>query len=114
MLMISDAVWNEIKKNIPGKKSKVGRPENDAHKTLSGIYYIMLTGAQWRCLPDYYGKPSTVHGRFMTWMRSGVFKQIFLHSIDCAINVLGEPEAFISDTTSTKAPLAKFGGKNPT
>ena len=64
MLIISENVWNEIKNIIPEKKSKVGRPQKDPKTVLSGIFYIIVTGAQWHQLPDYYGKPTTVHGRF--------------------------------------------------
>jgi putative transposase len=113
MLMIADVIWNEIKTVIPEKKSKLGRPLSDAKLILSGIFYIMTTGAQWRCLPDYYGKKSTVHGRFMIWVRSGVFQKILDKSIEVAIKKFGEPEAFFSDTSSVKAPFAKFSGKNP-
>ena len=64
MLIISDSIWNEIKNIIPEKKSTVGRPQKDPKTTLSVILYIMVTGAQWHRLPDYYGRPTTIHGRF--------------------------------------------------
>ena len=35
-------------------------------------------------------------------------------SVDIAVKTLGEPECFFNDTSSAKAPFAKFGGKNPT
>ena len=114
MLMISDNVWNEIKNVIPEKKSKNGRPQSDPKVVLSGIFYIMVTGAQWGKLPSYYGPASTVHGRFMIWARLGIFEQIMKCSIESAIEHLGYPESFFSDTSSAKAPFAKFGGKNPT
>jgi hypothetical protein len=114
MLIIPENMWNEIKSIIPEKKSKFGRPLSDARLVLSGIFYIMATGAQWGHLPDYYGKKSTVHGRFMIWSRAGVFAKILAKSVEIATKKLGEPEAFISDTSSAKAPFAKFGGKNPT
>lgn len=114
MLIISDKVWNEIKKVIPVKETKIGRPENDPRIVLSGIFYIMVTGAQWSKLPRYYGPSSTVHGRFMIWARSGIFEQILRISIDAAIEQLGFPESFLYDTSSAKSPFAKFGGKNPT
>ena len=114
MLIISNSVWNEIAPLIPGKKSKIGRPLSDSRMALSGIFYIMLTGAQWRQLPDYYGKPSTVHGRFRTWVTTGVFAKILERSIDVATQRLGYPQSFFTDTASFKAPLARFGGKNPT
>jgi putative transposase len=114
VLIISDNVWNEIKNIIPTKESAVGRPQNDPRIVLSGIFYIMATGAQWRNLPDYYGRPSSVHGRFMVWAKSGIFEKILEKSIEIAIAKLGLPEAFQADTTLSKAPFATYGGKNPT
>lgn len=114
MLIISDNLWNEISTVIPGKKSKVGRPLSDSRMTLSGIFYIMVTGAQWRNLPHYYGPFTTIHGRFRAWVKSGVFDAILSKSIDSAVHHFGSPESFLTDTSSIKAPFAKFGGKNPT
>lgn len=114
MLMITDNLWKEISEFLVRKEKTVGRPAHDARLTLSGILYIMQTGAQWRNLPDYYGKKSTVHGWLMVWIRSGIFYKIFEKSIEVAIKQLGSPTAFITDTTSSKAPFAKFSGKNPT
>ena len=37
-----------------------------------------------------------------------------MKSIDVAVQYLGLPECFFNDTSSAKAPFAKFGGKNPT
>src|ERR1700722_15518836 len=108
MLMIPDNVWNEIKTVIPEKKSKVGRPANEPKVVLSGIFYIMVTGAQWHKLPDYYGRPTTVPGRFRIWVKTGIFNKILSKSIDIAVQHLGVPECFISDTSSAKAPFAKF------
>jgi hypothetical protein len=114
MLMISDTIWNEIKSMIPEKKSKIGRPQRDPRMVLSGIFYIMTTGAQWHNLPDYYGPPTTIHGRFRSWIKSGLFDKILAKSIDIAVQHFGVPQSFFSDTSSSKAPFAKFGGKNPT
>ena len=47
-------------------------------------------------------------------MKSGIFAEILLKSIDVAIQHLGVPKSFLNDTSSVKAPFAKFGGKNPT
>jgi putative transposase len=114
MLIISEIFWNEIKNIIPEKKSKVGRPLKDPRIVLSAIFYVILTGVQWHKLPDYYGRPTTIHGRFRAWIKSGVFDEILLKSIDTAIQHLGLPESFFSDTSSVKAPLARFAGRNPT
>lgn len=36
----------------------------------------MKTGAQWRELPSYYGKWRTIHKRYESWCRKGIWNQI--------------------------------------
>ena len=114
MFIIPEKLWEEIKKIIPNKKSKIGRPRKDPKIVMSGIFYIIKTGAQWKMLPTYYGAVSTIHGIFIKWVKEGIFKRILQTSIDFAVQYLGKPECFFYDTSSYKAPLAKFSGKNPT
>lgn len=114
MLRISDILWNEIKNAIPPKKTKVGRPPKDAQEVLSAIFFVMVTGIQWRYLPSEYGKPSTIHGIFRKWVKVGVFDDVLRLSIDAAIKSIESVECFFTDTSSSKAPFAKFGGENPT
>ncbi len=105
----------ERNKNINStKKSKVDRPPKDVKLILSGIFYKISSGEQWRLLLDYYGKTSTVHSKFRQCAISGCFEKILQTSIDIAIKKFGSPECFISDTSSAKAPFAYFGGKNLT
>lgn len=113
MLMISEIIWNETK-YLFEKTSKIGRPSHDARLAMSGIWYIMQTGAQWRNLPDTYGKYKTIHSKFMLWSKNGMIVKFFIRSVEIAIEHLGVPKALITDTYSSKAPFAKFGGKNPT
>jgi transposase len=63
---ISDEFWNKIKPLLPlaKPKKKSGRPRKDDRKIMSGIFYVLLTGCQWKLLPRFYGAPSTVHDRF--------------------------------------------------
>lgn len=114
MFIIPDNLWSEIKNFIPQKKSKVGRPRSDEKMVLSAILYVIITGIQWHKLPDYYGKPTTIHGWFRIWVKSKIFDEFLFKSIEVAIQKFGIPESFLNDTSSIKAPLARFGGKNPT
>ena len=111
MLIISDSIWNEIKNLIPEKKSKVGRPQNDQKTTLSAILYIMTTGAQWHQLPDYYGRPTTVHGRFRDWVKLGIFNQIFFKSIAVAVQHLGCRNHFLTIRPQLKLLLQNLAVK---
>jgi len=113
MFIISEKFWNHIKIALP-EKSRVGRPHSDFRTVLSGIFFILDSGSQWKYLPTYYGPVSTVHGIYIKLIESGFFQKILDLSIKFAMNVLGKPKSFFYDTSHSKAPFAKDGGKNPT
>jgi len=107
-------MWKEISPIIPARKSKVGRPEECNKKAFLGIAYVMKTGCQWEYLPTEYGKKSTVHGKYMKWCREGVFDAI-MKKIRALYQEKNQDNIWYAiDTSSKKAPFAKFGGKNPT
>jgi len=114
MKSISSDLWNEIEKFLPKKKYKIGRPEKDIKQALLGIMYILKNGSLWHELPEKFGKPSTVHGKFMKWCRLGIFQKI----IKCARKYYMQRQKhkswFAFDTLVKKAPLANFSGNNPT
>ena len=114
MKHIPDPLWSELEKLIPQKKNNVGRPEFDSRKTLNGIIYIVHTGAQWNMLPEKYGCPSTVHGKFMKWCRLEIFHKIMVKAREYYRRRNSKNNWYAFDTISKKAPFANFGGKNPT
>ncbi|AMJ67464.1 hypothetical protein AXW84_20070 [Hymenobacter sp. PAMC 26628] len=57
--------------------SKRGRPRVCNRQMFFAMYYILVTGMQWKALPRCLGAASTVHERFQEWGRAGVFKQLW-------------------------------------
>lgn len=114
MKHISDLLWSELEPLIPQKISNVGRPEFDNRRAIDGIIYILYTGSQWHMLPEKYGCPSTIHGKFMRWSRSGVFYKMMVKAREFYRKRNSKNNWFAFDSISKKAPFAKFGGKNPT
>lgn len=114
MQIIPDILWKEISGVIILKEKKVGRPSKDPRKMLEGILFVLRTGCPWNALPEKYGKPSTVHGTLMRWARNGIFEKILQISVEIAMECLGPIKCFLTDASSSKAPFANFGGKNPT
>lgn len=49
---------------------KRGGPWNDHRVTLNGIFWILHSEAQWRELPERYGKWKSVYDRFNRWART--------------------------------------------
>ena len=114
MKSISPELWNEIEKILPKKKCNIGRPEKDLKQTFLGIVYILKNGSLWHELPEKFGKPSTVHGKFMKWCRFGIFQKIIKTARKYYIQRKKHKSWYAFDTLVKKAPLASFSGNNPT
>ena len=77
---ISEDYWTKIEPllPVPKPKKKSGRPRKGNRKMTSGIFYLLVTGCQWKALPRFYGAPSTVYNRLQEWQRSGLFESMWL------------------------------------
>lgn len=49
----------------------------DHHRIVSGILWVLRTGAPWRDVPERYGKWATVYGRFRRWTAQGLWQRLF-------------------------------------
>jgi transposase len=112
---VAEKIWAVAKPVLEIKNKCRGRPEFDVRKTFFGIMYVLENGIKWRCLPQEYGKKSTVHGKFMKWVRDGkiqkffeIIRETYLLKTDAFKNW------YAVDTSYCKAPYAKKGGRNPT
>ena len=73
---ITDAQWEQLRPVLPPQKPKTGRPNNDHRTVLSGIVWILRTGAPWRDLPACFGSYKTVSSRFYRWRAAGIWERI--------------------------------------
>jgi transposase len=75
---LTDEAWQRIEPLLP-KQTRGGR-WNDHRVTLNGIFWILNSGAQWRDMPERYGKWQSVYDRYRRWTREGLFDRI-LHRL---------------------------------
>ena len=73
---LTDEQWEAVKPLVPYKPARTGRPPSDPRLMLSGIFWILGTGAPWRDLPERFGPWQTVYDHFRRWRASGVFARI--------------------------------------
>ncbi|WP_300787612.1 IS5 family transposase, partial [uncultured Desulfovibrio sp.] len=73
---ISDKVWANIEKLLPGSKGCVGRPSADNRLFINAVFWILRTGAPWRNLPPDLGDWKNTHRRFCRWRDRGVWEKI--------------------------------------
>ena len=71
---LSDYEWTAINPMLPNKPRWVRRV-ND-RRVLSGIFWVLRSGAPWRDLPETYGPRTTCYNRFVRWRRAGVSRNL--------------------------------------
>jgi hypothetical protein len=55
---------------------RMGRPPHDHRLILTGMLWVVRTGASWREVPPQFGPWETVHSRYQAWRRAGIWQQI--------------------------------------
>lgn len=50
--VLTDAEWERVSPLLPAQKPPRGRPRRDQRQVLSGMLWIMYSGASWRDLPE--------------------------------------------------------------
>lgn len=70
---VTDEEWAIIGPLLPPERGRWSRPAQDNRRYFEGMLWMARTGAQWRHLPDEYGKWNSVFRRYRRWVESGVF-----------------------------------------
>jgi transposase len=105
---LTDAQWEQIRGQLPGKKSDPGRTAADNRRFVNAVLFVLRTGVPWADLPARYGKPNSVWKRFDRWCARGVWGRV--------AETLGDPdlEEVQLDSTTVKAhPVAATGRRLP-
>ena len=54
-----------------------GRPlELDLRMVMNGIFYVLVTGCQWRNLPNDYPNPNSVYYHYRKWCLTGTWQRV--------------------------------------
>ena len=70
---VSDEEWALIGPLLPSERGRGCRPAGDDRRYFEGMVWMARTGAQWRHLPNEYGKWNSVFRRYRRWLETGVF-----------------------------------------
>jgi len=71
--LMSDEEWAFFEPFITTRGAHSGRRPRDHRLVLDGVFWLGRTGAQWRDLPDFFGKWSSVYRQFRRWTLSGLW-----------------------------------------
>ena len=75
--VLSDAQWAIVEPFCLGKKSDPGQTGRDPRLFMEAVLWIVRTGAQWRELPEEFGKWNSVFKRFRRWVKADAFYRMF-------------------------------------
>ncbi len=108
---ISEGQWQRLKWLLPKGKG-AGRPiELDLRRVINAIFYLMVTGCQWRNLPQEYPNPNSVYYHYRKWCLDGTWQRINRALVYLERRRSGRfarPSAAILDSQSVK--ISDMGG----
>jgi transposase len=76
---IPDALWERLEPLLPKYKVSPlgGKPRLPMRNVANGIFYVLVTGCQWKAMPREFGAGSSIHAYFQQWVASGVFEKLW-------------------------------------
>lgn len=110
---IPDALWERMEGLLPEYASSRlgGRPRLPLRKVADGVFYVLVTGCQWKAMPREFGSGSAIHNYFQEWVEIGVFESLWALALEEYDELVGIDWRWQSmDGAMTKAPLG--GEKN--
>ena len=106
--LMSDNEWAFFAPFVTKVGARSGRRPKDHRLILDGVFWIARTGAQWRDLPDYFGKWSSVYRQFRRWTLAGLW-DILLEMVN-EMEGVGEAVQMV-DSTIIRAHQCAAGAK---
>ncbi len=74
---LTDEGWELLKPLLPSQKPPLGRPRRDHRTILTGMLWVLSSGASWRDLPEKeFGPWQTIYGRYRKWRLEGLWQNI--------------------------------------
>ena len=83
---LTDAEWERVRPLLPPQRPPTGRPRHDHRTLLSGILWVVRTGASWRDLPLKCGKWETAYKRYRLWQDTGLWQRLLALLDDAPID----------------------------
>ena len=102
---LSDAEWARIQPLMP--RGRRGAHRVDDRRVISGIVYMLRSGARWRDCPAVYGPYTTIYNRFNRWSRQGIWFEMF-ERLTGSSGLIG---TVAIDSSSIKVHRSAGGGK---
>ncbi len=109
---LRDDQWGKIYLFLQNHPRVYAGKEAACRLFVTGVLWVMRSGAQWRFLPTKYGKWNTVYRRFARWCDHEVWEEMHPHFVEDPDmeNVLLDSSVVRAHPCAAGAP-AKHGGQ---
>ncbi len=74
--LLTDAQWQRIHTFLRDHPHVYVGDESACRRFVEGVLWILRSGAQWRLLPEKYGKWNSVYKRYARWCDRGVWQDM--------------------------------------
>ena len=107
---LPDSQWALVADLFPPNGQRGGQWK-DHRLIISGVLWILRTGAPWRDLPERFGPWQTVYDRFQRWRSEGLFDRV-LERLQIRLNAEGKIDwdLWCVDGSAIRASRAAAGG----
>ena len=109
MSTIRDDQWSKIYKFLRQCPGVYAGKEAECQRFIEGVHWVMRTGAQWRELPERYGKWNSVNKQVTRWNDNNIWEQMHHHFADDP-----DMENIILDSTIIRAHPCAAGASKKT
>ncbi len=77
----SEEQWAKIFAFLKQDPHVYSGQEPDCRRFLEAILWMARSGAQWRLLPEQYGRWNSIYKRFCRWQAQGVWQRMLEHFV---------------------------------